>query len=342
MALFDRLPWLQPAFFTLVTVGVAFVLGHVFKTIVAGRLARLTSRTPGEWDDLLVSEIRPRIPLWSVLVGLWWSLGYWTFDPRWFRIASGAISVAGFASVTFALSAIATRFVAAYGPRSAPGAPVSGLTQNIVRLVVLSVGLLVMLNELGVEIRPMLAALGVGGLAVALGLQESLSNLFAGLFISMAGQVRIGDHVRLDGGLEGRVVDFNWRSTWLELPSASIAVVPNAKLSQAIVTNYNLPAADVAVPIDFVVDPAAALDHVERVALAAGRTVRDQTPEALAAFDPVVTFLGCGDLGVRGVLLLRARSFPDAAPVRHATVKALLAAFRDAGIAVPTLARLRP
>ena len=151
------------------------------------------------------------------------------------------------------MAGIATHLVGAYGPRAVPGVPISALTRNIVRIIVVAGGLLVVLNELGIEIRPMLAALGVGGLAVALALQEPLANLFAGLFVSLAGQVRIGDHVKLDSGVEGRIVDFNWRSTWLEVPGGSVAVVPNSKLSQSIVTNFNLPNPELAIPVDFTV-----------------------------------------------------------------------------------------
>ena len=56
------------------------------------------------------------------------------------------------------------------------------------------------LNGLGLSIAPMLTALGVGGLAVALALQEPLSNFFAGVFLTLAGQIRVGDYVKLDSG----------------------------------------------------------------------------------------------------------------------------------------------
>ncbi len=126
---------------------------------------------------------------------------------------------------------------------------------------------------MGVEIRPMLAALGVGGLAVALAMQETLSNLFAGLFITMAGQIRIGDFVKMDPGLEGRVVDFNWRSTLLEVGTGT-AVVPNIKLAQAIVTNHSLPTPEVNIPVDFVVGYASDAQAVEALVLAVARDVQ--------------------------------------------------------------------
>lgn len=333
---FDQLPWLAPALWTAVTVGGAYLLGRIANLIVAGRLMRLARASQGQWDDILIRELTKRIPLWSVLGGAWLALGYWPIADRWLGLVSGTISTLGFLSVTFALAAVATGLVAAYGSRALPGVPVSGLTQNLVRLVIIICGVLVVLNELGVEIRPMLAALGVGGLAVALALQEPLSNLFAGLFMTMAGQVRIGDFVRLDSGIEGRVVDFNWRSTWLEVPSGSVAVVPNAKLSQAIVTNFDLPSPEVAVPVEIVVDYASDPTVVAALAVGVAREVLASVPGAVKEFEPVVRFSAFGDIGLRGTVVLRARSIGDQPLVRHEFITRLHAAFRSQGIVVPT------
>ncbi len=335
-AVFRELPWLEPIARAAITLASAYLFGRALNLVVKGRLAQLARRTEGEWDDILVAELTSRIPLWSVLVGAWISLGYWPLPERWLQTVSRAISVVGFASVTFAAAAIATRLVSVYGPRATPCVQVSGLTRNIVRLVIVSLGLLVMLNELGVEIRPMLAALGVGGLAVALALQEPLSNLFAGLFVSMAGHVRIGDQVRLDSGIEGRIVDFNWRSTWLEMGTGSIAVIPNAKLSQAVVTNFNLPTAEVAVPVDVVVGYDSDASAVERLTLAVARDVLATVPGAVPDFEPVVRFTLFGDRGLHATAVLRARTFGDAAVVRHAFVTRLHAGLCEAGVTLPT------
>jgi small-conductance mechanosensitive channel len=339
---FERLPWLPPLLWAALTLAAAYLAGRMLNRFIAGRLATMASGSHGPWDDILVRELRSRIPLWSFLFGLWISLGYWPIPERWEHLASSAISVIGFTSVTLALAAVATQLVGSYGSRGRPGAQVSALTRNVVRLLVVAAGLLVILNEMGIEIRPMLAALGVGGLAVALALQEPLSNLFAGLFVSMAGQVRIGDQVKLDSGIEGRIVDFNWRSTWLEVPGGSVAVVPNAKLSQAIVTNFNLPTPEMAIPVDFTVrydDDAA---KVERAALEVAAAIMRDTPGAAAKFEPVVRFHSFVDLGVRATVVVHAATWSDQGLVRHRLIAALLARFRRDGIEFGSPAPPRP
>ena len=78
---------------------------------------------------------------------------------------------------------------------------------------------MIILNQLHVSIAPILTALGVGGLAVALALQDTLSNLFAGFYVAVAGQVRLGDYiVKLDTGEEGYVTDISWRTTTIRTP----------------------------------------------------------------------------------------------------------------------------
>jgi len=118
---------------------------------------------------------------------------------------------------------------------------VTSLTQNVAQLAVIIVGFLIFLNSLGISITPLLTALGVGGLAVALGLQDTLANFFAGIYVSLAGYVRLGDYVKLNSGEEGYVSDISWRSTTLKALSNNLIIIPNSKLAQAIVTNYHLP-----------------------------------------------------------------------------------------------------
>ena len=329
---FEQLPWLAPLLRAVATVAGAYILGRLFNRLIAGHLARLASGARGPWDEIIVSELRRYVPLWSVLIGLRISLAYWPIPERWLHLAASAISVVGFASVTFAVAGIATHLVGAYGPRAVPGVPISALTRNIVRIIVVAGGLLVVLNELGIEIRPMLAALGVGGLAVALALQEPLANLFAGLFVSLAGQVRIGDHVKLDSGVEGRIVDFNWRSTWLEVPGGSVAVVPNSKLSQSIVTNFNLPNPELAIPVDFTVRYEEDTGQAERVALEVAATVMRDTPGTAKKYEPVMRFHTFTDLGLRGTVTLRAATWSDQGLIRHRLVTALHDRFRSEGI----------
>jgi small-conductance mechanosensitive channel len=326
---------LVPAAWTVATIGIMWLIGRVVSLSVTGRVARAAEATPGQWDDVVVRAVSSRIPLWSVLAGAWFSLSYWPLTDRWVRMASTVLSALWVASFTLAAASVASRMVVIYGAHALPGVAVSRLTQNVVRLIIVLFGLLAILNGFGIEIRPMLAALGVGGLAVALALQDPLSNLFAGILITMSGQIRIGDFVRLDSGLEGRVTDFNWRSTSLAVGTGSLAVVPNSKLAQAIVTNFDLPSREINVPVDIMVGYGSDARVVEEIALNVARDVQRSVKGAVSGFEPNVRFFGFADLGLRATVLLRAQSVEDQALVRHAFISRVHGAFSQHGIAHP-------
>ena len=333
---FRLTPWplLDAAIWTAVVIGAWYGLGHLINLVVFRRVRQVAKKTSIGWDDVVIGELRRRIPFWSLLLGVWIALDYWPLPANWLKLALTLIKILGFGSATLAAAGIAGRLTAILGPRASPTAQVSGLARNLVRGIVLAVGLLVILTGLGVNIGPMLAALGVGGLAVALALQDPLANFFAGIFIALVRQVRIGDYVRLDSGTEGYVTDFNWHSTRIQTPAANIVIVPNAKVSQAIVTNYSLPAREFNFGVDIVVDPSSDLAKVERVANEVAREVQGSVTGAVPGFEPAARYNGFVDLGVRLIVGLRGKEPSDQVLLRHEFIKRLQVRFQQEGIVV--------
>jgi small-conductance mechanosensitive channel len=212
---------------------------------------------------------------------------------------------------------------------------VSSLTRNIAWALVSVLGGLVILNGLGLSITPMLTALGVGGLAVALALQEPLANFFAGLFITLAGQIRVGDYVVLDSGQEGYVMDFSWRSTRLRMLANNLVVVPNSKLAQAILVNHHLPTRELAVLVEVGVDYGSDLLRVERVVTEIGRSVMQEVTGAVREFEPFIRYHTFGDSSINFTVILRAHEFVDQYLIRHEFIKRLHARFDREGIVIP-------
>jgi small-conductance mechanosensitive channel len=330
-------PPLNRFLLAVMTIALAFVVSVLINQFLMRRLAALATRSRGEWDDVVIGELRRRIPLWGLLIGLALSLGYWDIPGQWLKWVQGAIGAVAVWSVTSALAAMASRLLVSFGT---PGHPVSGLVQNILRFVIWTVGLLIIARSFGVEISPILAALGVGGLAVALALQDPLSNLFSGIFVTVAGQIRIGDYIRTDLGVEGTVTDFNWHSTRIQAPSGDLIVVPNARLAKAIVTNFNLPVTDVGFNVELAVAHGSDLAVVERVTLEVAREVQKDTDGAIKAFDPVIRVLAFTEIGIRIAVTLKAAGFPEQTLLKHELLRRLAERYRAEGIA---LARgLRP
>lgn len=112
------------------------------------------------------------------------------------------------------------------------------LYTTLVQTIIIILGLLTVLSTLGIKIEAVLTALGVGGLAVALALNDTLSNLFAGIQIITAHQLRVGDYVRFDFA-EGEVADIQWHNTTLRDPQNDIVVIPNTKVNTSVFTNFS-------------------------------------------------------------------------------------------------------
>jgi small-conductance mechanosensitive channel len=320
---------------TLVTVAASWVLGHVLGAVVVSRVPRWVPDRQRVLAQSALRVVRKRLPIWSLLIGVWLAAGYWPLTAEGHLLIGRAVFVLGAASVTLAVAAIASQSIDTYGAVIAPALPVTSLTRNIAWSVIAVLGLLVILNGLGLSISPMLTALGVGGLAVALAVQEPLANFFAGLFITLAGQIRVGDYIRLDSGHEGYVVDFSWRSTRLRMLANNLVVVPNSKLAQAILVNHHLPSQDMAVLVEVGVDYASDLGRVERIVTEVGRGVMSDVSGGVPEFQPFIRYHTFGDSSIDFTVILRAREFVDQYLIKHEFIKRLHARFDEEGIVIP-------
>ena len=99
---------------------------------------------------------------------------------EWANKGIGAFTII---SITLAVAAVLVRTIAVYGARHSMPFAVAGLSRTLARVLVFSIGLLMLLPIFDIDITPILTALGVGGLAVALALQDTLANFFAGIHI---------------------------------------------------------------------------------------------------------------------------------------------------------------
>ena len=217
--------------------------------------------------------------------------------------------------------------------------PATSIFVNITRAAILIVGAAFVLSVLGISVTPVLTALGVGGLAVALALQDTLSNLFAGLQIVASKQIRPGDYLLLDTGQEGTVTDTAWRTTTLRTQSDNLVIVPNSVLAQAIVTNYRLPAEAVATTIEFGVGYDADLSQVERLVTEVARETMDEAGHDVGERDPIVRFRAFQESQILCAAVLYVPGYSDQFPLRSAFIKRLHERFTAEGLSFPFPAR---
>jgi small-conductance mechanosensitive channel len=191
-----------------------------------------------------------------------------------------------------------------------------------------------LLSTLGISITPILTTLGVGGLAVALGLQDTLANLFAGLHITLAGNLRVGDYVRLESGDEGYIDDIKWRATRIRTLPGNIVLIPNARLAQNIVTNYHLPDKYMAVLVQMGVHYSSDLERVEEVITDEARRVLAEAG-GVETFKPFIRYHTLADSSINLTVILRAREFVDQYLLKHEFIKRVVRRFAKEGIVIP-------
>jgi small-conductance mechanosensitive channel len=209
------------------------------------------------------------------------------------------------------------------------------LLRTILRAGVFILMLLVIVDSLGISITPILASLGVGSIAVALALQDTLGNLFSGLYILIDRPLALGDTVRLDNGIEGTVSQIGWRSTHLQLSSADTVVIPNSRLASAILTNYSLPRPETAVSVEACVGYESDLDRVEKVAKEVGDAVMKADYGGVPAYQSSVRFHAFAESSIQFTVTMHAKGFADKARLRHEYMKALKRRFDQEGIRFP-------
>jgi small-conductance mechanosensitive channel len=316
----------------------ALLAGLMARSMVLRWLKRWTVGTRTSLDDIVMESIRHPLLLWVLILALELATEFSQLPARQAGIVAKVLLVLWITSLTLVAAQLVGQVVRLYGPRVQEGMQVTSLTENIARAAVIVMGALILLNQFGLSIAPILTALGVGGLAVALALQDTLANFFAGFYIMVAGQIRVGDYVKLNSGEEGYVADISWRSLSIRALTNNIIVIPNLKVAQANVTNYWLPEKRMALLIPVGVSYDNDPDEIERVLLEEANlaAASGEVDGLLADPPPLVRFIpGFGDSSLNFTLIVQVREFVDQFLVQHELRKRILRRFRKDGIEIP-------
>ena len=210
----------------------------------------------------------------------------------------------------------------------------AALSRKVVTVAVWVIGGVLVLGQLGLEITPLLTTLGLGSLAVALALQDTLANFFAGIYLMIDRPIRVGDYVRLDTGDEGFVDAIGWRSTHIRLWSNYIVVIPNTRLTSSIITNLVLNQSETSVYIYGGVGYLNDLEHVERVLTKVADEVQERVDGAVTGAQPLIRFQEFGDSNITFLAILKVSEFAYQYVLKHEFIKAVHRRFREEGIEI--------
>ncbi len=308
----------------------------IIRSVTFRVLHAWAKKTASQLDHIIIDSIKNSSILLVAAIGVHVGLSFSEIPEKHMAYIGRILHVVIILAVTFASATLAGRLFRNYIQQSNIPIPTTGLAYSILKATILVIGFLIALTDLGISIAPLITALGVGALAVALALQDTLANLFAGVHILMEKSIRIGDFVRLETGQEGYVDDITWRSTRVRMLPNNMVVIPNSKLAQSVVTNYSLPDRRMAVAILVGVSYSSDPDKVARVLVEEAKKAVGEVPGLLADPAPSASFIpGFGQSSLDFTLGCYVREFTDQFSVQHELRKRIFKRFKEEGIEMP-------
>jgi len=299
---------------------IALIVNFILKTYVK----KLTQKTQSDLDDLLLKAFTKPFSMLIIFVGLYFAFKRISMlDPHAVFVDNGFIVLCTF-TIAYIVSRIFSVLIAHWLRVQKKYEQTPKLISKIVAIVFYLIAGMIILAYFKIEVTPLIATLGLGGLAVGLALQDTLSNFFAGLHIITDKPISVGDFIELENGaIMGTVEDISWRSTRIKTASNTMVIVPNAKLAGSTIVNDSLPEQETEITVQCGVGYGEDLKKVEKVTLDVARKVQETVPGAVKGFEPTMRYHTFGDSNINFSVSLRLQNIRERFIVRHEFIKAL-------------------
>ena len=318
----------------------SIAIAWLFSRVIFWRLLRVSIIAGANFDVKTVVAVRLPFTVLIVLTGAYVAVVIHPLSPE---VQSTVNKVAGVCAIVIGaalingVAAAALQWLQLYLDNSNVEDKADWLlplARRVVLGALIAMTFMVSLDILGINISPLIAGLGITGLAVALALQPTLSNLFAGTYVVSEGVVSIGDYVEMENGITGYVVDVNWRSTRLRTWTNNLVIIPNSRFAETIITNYNKPEDPVNVFLPCRVAYESDLQRVETVSHEVMDQVLREHPGAVPEYGAYFGYDTFGESNVDFWLFVQAKDRLASFEVRSELIKQLHARLTEEGITI--------
>ena len=325
---------------------ISLFIGVVLNQLLTRKIEQRVKATDSEIMGIFFRELKGVPISFCLVTGLYWIVN--TSE----RMPAGLVRIFSyilFTVIVFSLTRVCERTLSGFIRMKFSGS--SDMTQStlldtIFRVAIYASGALIILQYYGISIAPIITAMGVGGMAVAFGVRETLENIFSGLQIIISKQLRVNDYIKLSTGDEGRVTDINWRYITIMPPSESnVVVIPNKVIAGSVTTNFSQPRDDIVVVIPIGVSYDSDLELVERVTVEVARELMTKIDGYEPQFDsegidrnslgPVVRYQAFNDSSIDFNAVLHVTKFTNQYLLKHEFIKAITKRYREEGIDIP-------
>ncbi|MFH1332502.1 MAG: mechanosensitive ion channel family protein [archaeon] len=309
---------------------------------IMGKFKHFTSKTRFSLGDRIIEFLMRPIRIFIILAGIF--IAVYLIDPDLqiygipfntiFKVL-GILIGAYFAARVFAGMLRWYGDQVAHRTKSKLNDHLLPFLRNFIYVIVFIIAGVITLRILGVQITPLLAGLGIASLAIALALQDTLSNVFSAIWVGLERPIKPGDYIEIDGGKSGYVQDMSWRTTKIRTLPNNLVIIPNSKIAQSIITNYQAPNAEMAVLVNVSVSYDSDLEKVEKVTIEVGKHIQKTVKGAVRTFEPFIRYNEFGDSGIGFTVILRAETYVDQYLIKHEFIKQLHKRFNKEKIEIP-------
>ena len=213
-------------------------LRGIFAKFVVKRLEKYVSKSTNKFDNSLVSSMEGPAKFFPIVLGFFIASTYLTVDGE------GVLFIDKLNRSLITILIFWT-FHQAIGPLSVLIKTVGDLLSKdlidwiikAIKILILILGLAAVLEIWGIKIGPVIAGLGLFGVAVALGAQDLFKNLISGILVLVERRFQVGDWIYVEDVIEGTVESIGFRSTVVRRFDKSLATIPNFQLAENAVIN---------------------------------------------------------------------------------------------------------
>ena len=312
----------------------SFFVGLFLNRLVQNRIDRHLDVDETTFKFVVVKALKGLPLSWCMGVGVYWMIKVMDLPGPIDQLLSYILFAIIILTITSVLARAVSGLIDIRIEKANIGAAKTTLLQTIMTGIIYGMGILIVLDRCGISVTPIITALGVGGMAVALGLQDTLANVFAGIFLIVSKQLNMDDVVKLSSGETGRVYDISWRYTTLRTVLGNMVVVPNSQLAKSTIVNYNLPEPNIMVTLQLGVGYESDLDKVERVTIEVAEEVMDRVDHQIEK-DPFIRYTDFGDSAINFTVYLHTSNYMSQTQLKHEFIKAITKRYREEGINIP-------
>jgi small-conductance mechanosensitive channel len=309
----------------------------LIKRVIFGRIEKYAARTHSKLDDIFLGAMNLPLVLLIFASGIFILERFSPLigDTGLFQYLLVGLKTTAVVAIIIFMDRLLNNLIQMYSGKVELLKTSGGVVRIILRILVISVGVLILLDSFGVSITPILASLGIGSLAVALALQPTLENFFSGIQIVIDKPIQVGQFIKLDSGEEGYVAKVGWRSTWIRMLPNNVVVIPNKLLINSRVLNYYYPEKELAVLVQVGVHYGSDLKHVEKVTCEVGKEIMKEIQGGVPEFDPFIRYHTFNAFSIDFTVILRGKEFVDNYLIKHEFIKRLHERYKKEGIVIP-------